>query len=477
MPLSSELFTERSIEKSPSGIIGLDQITNGGYPHGKPTLVIGGPGSGKSILGMLFAVSGAEDYNEPGVFISFEETAEELVQNFASLKFPVMKLINENKLYLENMVVDRGETPISGDYSLDGLFVRLQLAVDTVGAKRIVIDGIETMFSAFANDSVVRSELHRLFRWTKDRKLTTIVTSEMGASGLTKNGLEEYVADCVIVLDHRVLDEISTRRIRVLKYRGSSHEANEFPFLINESGLSVAPVTSLDLEYQVSNERVSSGIPDLDQMLEGKGYYRGSSVLITGTAGTGKTSIAARFAYSACRVGKAALFFSFEESEEQIIRNMSSIGIDFKPFVEKGLLKIISLRPTSLDLENHLLSIIQTIIQIKPYAVVVDPISNLGSIGSVHQIKSVWTRMIAECKQMGTTTFFTNLCSGSESIDTTESAVSSLMDTWLLLREVEIGNQSKITLKVRKSRGMAHSRRIKELILSNQGINLSELQD
>lgn len=477
MPLSNDLSTARKMEKSPSGITGLDQITGGGFPSGKPTLVVGGPGSGKSILGMQFAISGAEDYNEPAVFISFEESVEELVQNFSSLKFPAIQLIHDNKLYLENMVVDRGVTKISGEYSLEGLFIRLQLAVDTIGAKRMVIDGIETMFSAFDNDSVVRSEFHRLFQWTKERQLTTIVTSELGTVSLTRHGLEEYVADCVIVLDHRVLEEMSTRRVRVLKYRGSSHRANEFPFLINKSGLSVAPITSLDLEHRVSNERISSGIPDLDQMLEGKGYYRGSSVLITGTAGTGKTSIGAGFVYSACGLGKSALFFSFEESKEQIIRNMSSIGIDFKPFVEKGLLKIISLRPTSLDLENHLLSIIHTIIEIKPYAVVVDPISNLGSIGSLHQIKTVWTRVIAECKHIGTTTFFTNLCSGSDSIDTTESAVSSLMDTWLLLKEVEVQNESKITLKVRKSRGMAHSRKIKELILSKQGIKLSELQD
>ena len=469
-----ELQQEQHLSKCPTGIKGLDEITGGGLPRGRPTLVAGGAGSGKSFLGIHFVLSGVLEYDEPGVVVSFEESVEDLIRNFSSVKFPLRQMVSENKLFVEYVLVDRNNTKVTGDYSLDGLFLRLGHAVKSVRAKRIFIDGIESLFGAFENNAVVRSELHRLFRWTKEQGLTTVLTSEMGTDGLTRHGLEEYVADCVIVLDHRVTEEMSTRRLRVLKYRGSAHHDNEFPFLIGERGVSVLPITSLRLEYQVSEERIPTGIKDLDDMLEGKGFFRGSSILITGTAGTGKSTIAAHFVSAACRRGEMAIFFAFEESHAQIMRNMRSVGIDLRTFDEEGLLRIITWRPTSTDLESHLLSMVQIIAEFKPTAVVIDPISNLSPIGSHYQIKAMWTRVIAESKAIGATTLFTNLNSLSGSLEDTDLAVSSLMDTWIALRDVETATESRITLQVRKSRGMAHSRKIKELVFTKTGLSLSD---
>jgi circadian clock protein KaiC len=473
MTETEELQKNRQLSKCPTGIQGLDEITGGGLPRHSPTLVVGGPGSGKSFLGIHFLLSGILYYDERGVVVSFEQSAQEIIRDFSSVNFPLERLVSENKLFIESVIVDSSDTKVTGDYNLDGLFMRLEHAVESVQGKRIVIDGIENLFGAFENDAIVRSELHRLFRWTKERKLTTISTSEMGKEGLTRHGLEEYVADCVIVLDHRVTEEMSTRRLRVLKYRGSAHHDNEFPFLIGERGVTVLPITSLGLEYQVSNERISSGINDLDEMLEGEGFFRGSSILITGTAGTGKSTIGAHFVSATCQRVESAIYFAFEESRSQIIRNMRSVGIDLEKIHEEGLLRIIALRPTSKDLESHLVSMIQIIKESKPAAVVIDPISNLSPIGGQYQIKAMWTRVIGECKATGATALFTNLNSHAGPQDETDLAVSSLMDTWLLLRDVETASESRITLQVRKSRGMAHSRKIKELVFSNQGLSLS----
>jgi circadian clock protein KaiC len=471
---TSDLQEEPTLSKCPTGIKGLDEITSGGLPRGRPTLVVGGPGSGKSFLGIHFVLSGVREYDEPGVVVSFEESVEDLIRNFSAVNFPLSRMISENKLFLEYVFVDRSNTKVTGGYSLDGLFVRLEHAVESVRARRIVIDGIESLFGAFENNAFLRSELHRLFRWTKERGLTTVLTSEKGTDGLTRHGLEEYLADCVIVLDHRVTEEMSTRRLRVLKYRGSAHYDNEFPFLIGERGVSVLPITSLRFEHAVSDERISTGIGDLDAMLEGKGFFRGSSILITGTAGTGKSTIAAHFLSAACQRGERAICFAFEESRAQIMRNMRSVGLDLRTFHDEGLLRIIAWRPTSRDLESHLLSMAHIIAEVKPAAVVIDPISNLTLIGSHYQIKAMWTRVISECESIGATTLFTNLCSGSGAVEDTDVAVSSLMDTWLVLRDVETANESRIVLQVRKSRGMAHSRRIKQLVFSKNGLSLSD---
>ena len=463
-----------TLEKCLTGIKGLDEITCGGLPRGRATLLVGGPGAGKTLLGTHVVLSGVLEYDEPGVILSFDESVRELIQNLSTLRFPLNKMVAAERLFLEYIHVDMSGSKIVGNYNLDGLFIRLEHAVESVRAKRVVIDGLEALFSAFDNRALIRSELRRLFQWTKERGLTVLLTSEMGQIGLTRHGLEEYVADCVILLDHRVNEEISTRRLRVLKYRGSAHFDNEFPFRIDENGISVLPITSLSLDHSVSDERISSGIPGLDDMLGGKGFFRGTSILVAGTAGTGKTSIAAHFVNSACERGEKALFFSFEESQHQIIRNMLSIGIDFRKPTADGLLRIIASRPPSQELEGHLLVLLQSINEFRPTAVVIDPISNLTDVGSHAQVKAMWTRVVGECKAQGTTAFFTNLNSHSGSMDEIEARIASLMDTWLSLAEVESDGQCKITLKVRKSRGMFHSRRIKELVFSDKGLGLSD---
>jgi circadian clock protein KaiC len=386
------------LEKSQTGIDGMDELTNGGLPKGRPTLVCGGAGSGKTLLGMEFIVQGALQFDEPGVFMAFEETAEELAQNVSSLGFDLGELSASKKLLIDHVRVERSEIEETGEYDLEGLFVRLRHAIDTIGAKRVVLDTIENLFSGLSNAMIVRSELRRLFRWLKEKGMTTIVTAEQGVGTLTRQGLEEYVSDCVIFLDHRVSSQVSTRRLRIVKYRGSSHGTNEFPFLIDETGISVLPITSLGLKHDVTEERISSGIPRLDGMLGGKGYFRGSTVLVSGTAGTGKTSVAGHFVDAACRRGEKALFFAFEESAAQIMRNLRSIGIDLRPWVEKGLLQIQSERPTLYGLEAHLSTIHKTINDFSPDVAVFDPISNLTAVGLEADVKAMLTRVIDHFK-------------------------------------------------------------------------------
>lgn len=316
------------LAKCPTGITGLDEITKGGLPQGRPTLVCGGAGSGKTLFAMEFLVRGAMKYDEPGVFIAFEETAGELAENVDSLGFDLERLTKQKKLAIDYVHVQRSEILETGEYDLEGLFIRIGYAIDSIGAKRIVLDTIEALFAGLSNDFILRSELRLLFRWLKEKGITAVITAERGTNTLTRQGLEEYVSDCVIMLDHRVIDQTATRRMRVIKYRGSAHGTNEYPFLIDEQGFSVLPVTTLGLEHLATSERLSSGIPELDAMLGGKGYFRGSTILITGTAGTGKTSVAAHFVDAACRRGERCSYFAFEESESQLLRNMSSIGLN-----------------------------------------------------------------------------------------------------------------------------------------------------
>src|SRR5580765_4845116 len=357
------------LQKTPTGIRGFDEITGGGFPKGRTTIVCGGPGCGKTMLGIEFLVRGALEFDEPGVLMAFEETPEDIAKNVASLGFDIQELADKKKLFLDYISVDPAEIAETGDYDLEGLFIRLQDAVDTVGAKRVMFDTVEALFTGFSNPSILRAEFRRLFRWLKDRELTAIVTAERGDGTLTRQGLEEYVSDCVILLDHRIKDQISERRMRVVKYRGTKHGADEYPFLINEQGISILPLTSIQLKHAVSNERVSSGVPDLDEMLEGKGYFRGSSILVSGTAGSGKTTLAASFADASCRRGERCLYIGFEESGSQILRNMKSVGIDLQPWIDKGLLFHEAWRPTQFGLEMHLLRIHKLIEKIQPSAV------------------------------------------------------------------------------------------------------------
>ncbi len=463
------------LPKSPTDIQGLDEITGGGLPKGRPTLVCGGPGCGKTLFAMEFLVRGATEFNEPGVFISFEETEEELTANVASLGFDLDSLRKRKKIWLEHIHVERSEVEQSGEYDLEGLFIRIHEAIESIGAKRIVLDTLESLFSGLPNPLILRSELRRLLHWLKKKGVTTVVTAERGDGTLTRQGLEEYVSDCVILLDHRVTDESSIRRLRIVKYRGSTHGTNEYPFLIDEDGFSVLPVTSLGLNYSSSRERISSGIPRLDTMLSGKGYFRGSTVLVSGTAGTGKTSMAAQFVEAACKRGERVLFFTFEESPSQLIRNMRSIGISLEPWEKRGLLQFQATRPTHYGLETHLTTSIKMINKLKPSVVILDPINAFVLGDNQTEVKTMLLRLVDFLKMKGITAFFTSLTSAGDTMENTDVYISSLIDTWLLLRDIEIGGERDRGLYVLKSRGMEHSNQIREFRLTNRGIDLLDV--
>ncbi len=463
------------LTKAPTGIRGFDEITGGGLPQGRPTLVAGGPGCGKTLFGMEFLVRGATQFGEPGVFVSFEETETDLVKNVKSLGFDLDVLVEQGKIVLDYVFIERREILETGEYDLEGLFVRLADSIDTVGAKRIVLDTLEALFAGFPNESILRAEIRRLFRWLKDRGLTAVITGERGKDTLTRHGLEEYISDCVILLDHRVTAQISTRRFRIVKYRGSMHGTNEYPFLIDDEGITILPITSVGLDYKVSTERISSGIPRLDAMLGGEGFYRGSSVLVSGTAGTGKTSIAACLADAVCGRGETCLYFAFEESEDQIVRNMRSIGLDLGKWVQEGLLRIHAARPTAYGLEMHLVGMHKHISEVKPSVVIVDPVSNLVSIGDASEVKLLLMRMVDLMKQLGITSLFTSLVGGGSDIEATEIGVSSLMDTWILVRDIEVDGERNRELYVIKSRGTAHSNQVREFLLSERGVELVDV--
>lgn len=464
------------IKKTLTGITGLDEITGGGIPAGRPTVICGEAGCGKTLVSLEFIVRGAMQFNEPGVFIAFEEKAEELAMNVGSLAFDLEQLQRDKKLKIDYVHIDRSEIEETGEYDLDGLFIRLGYAIDSIGAKRVVLDTIENLFSGLTNQGILRAELRRLFQWLKEKGVTAIITGERGDSPfLTRQGLEEYVSDCVILLDHRVINQISTRRLRVVKYRGSIHGTNEYPFLIDEDGIAVLPVTSLKLEKEVSSERVSSGIPALDKMLEGKGFFKGSSVLVSGTAGTGKTSIAACFANEVCTKKMKCLYFAFEESPNQIIRNMHSISIDLKKHVDNGLLQFMASRPTLHGLEQHLVAMYKLIKNFKPDAVVLDPITNLITVGSVSEVKAMLIRLIDFLQEEQITVMFTALSLNTIVSEQTDEGVSSLVDAWLLVRDIEFNGERNRGMYIMKSRGMKHSNQVREFIITDKGIDLVEV--
>ena len=461
-----------SLPKTKTGINGLDEITMGGFPQGRPTLICGGPGCGKTLFSIEFLVNGVIKFKEPGVFITFEEKTEELAMNVTSLGFDLEKLQKEKKLRIDHIHIERSEIEETGEYDLEGLFIRLDHAINSIGAKRIVLDTIENLFLGLTNQGILRAELRRLFHWLKEKGVTAIVTGEQGDGKLTRHGLEEYVSDCVIMLDHRVINQISTRRLRIVKYRGSAHGTNEFPFLIDENGISVLPITSLRLNRTVSSERISTGMPTLDEMFGGKGFYRGSSILVSGMAGTGKTSIAAYFINETCKRNEKALFFGFEESPAQIIRNMKSIGLKLDPYVKKGLLQFHSARPALYGLEMHLANIYKIVKEFKPTTVVLDPITNLISVGLANEVNSMLLRLIDFLQGEGITVMMTALIVRDERI---EEGVSSLVDTWISLKDIESNGERNKVLYVMKSRGMRHSNQVREFIISNRGLELAEI--
>jgi circadian clock protein KaiC len=467
------------LSKAPTGIAGLDEITGGGLPAGRPSLICGNAGCGKTMLAMEFLVRGATQFGEPGVFMMFEENAAELTANVRSLGFDLEKLAAQKKIALDYVHIERSEFEETGEYDLEGLFIRLGHAIDSIGAKRVVLDTVEALFAGLPNHAVLRAELRRLFRWLKDRGVTAIITGERGeGNAITRYGLEEYVADCVIILDQRIQEQISTRRLRVLKYRGTAHGMNEYPFLIGAHGFSVLPITSLQLDHEVSMQRVPTGIARLDEMLGGSGIFRGSSVLVSGSPGTGKSSIAAKFIESACARGERALFFAYEESNAQIVRNMRSIGIDLAAPIKKGLLEIHSSRPTLQGLEQHLVMMHDLVRTFHPTVVAVDPISNLTMAHDDAEAKPTLMRLIDFLKKEQITGIYTSLTSGGDATSAPEDSqlyVSSLMDTWLLLRNVEFTGECNRTIFVRKSRGMAHSNQVREFVVSDKGIDLVDV--
>jgi circadian clock protein KaiC len=460
------------LPKCPTGIQGLDEITGGGLPRGRPTLVCGGAGCGKTLLAVEFLVRGAVQFDEPGVFIAFEETEAELKANVASLGFDLAGLVRRKKIVLDYVHIERSEVQESGEYDLEGLFVRLNHAIDSIGARRVVLDTLEALFASLPNEAILRAELRRLFRWLKDKGVTAVITAERGREHLTRHGLEEYVSDCVILLDHRVNDQIATRHLRVVKYRGALHGTNEFPFLIGEEGLSVLPITSLGLNHKASSGRISTGIPRLDAMLGGRGFFRGSSILLTGTPGTGKTSVAACFAQAAARRGDRVLFFSFEESPNQIIRNMHSIGLRLEPLVQRGVLRFHSARPSLYGLERHLATMFKEIAAFQPTVVIVDPITSLLAAGTDYETTGMVTRLIDFLKGGQVTSLFTSLTHGGHALQQSEIAMSSLMDSWLLLQDVEGNGERNRVLYVLKARGMSHSNQIREFLISDRGIDV-----
>ena len=467
--------SRKAIDKALTGIHGLDELTNGGLPKGRPTLICGGAGCGKTMLAVEFLVRGATQYGESGVFMSFEETAKDLTENVASFGFDLNQLVALKKLSIDYVRISRNEIEESGEYDLDGLFVRLAYAIDSVKAQRVVLDTLEALFAEMPNPGILRAEIRRLFQWLKDKGVTAVITAERDQPNrLTRHGLEEFVSDCVILLDHRVEEQISTRRLRVVKYRGSSHGTHEYPFLIDKDGMWVLPISSLRLEHPASNKRISTGIKRLDEMIGGKGYFRGSSILISGTAGTGKTSIGASFVHSVCEGGECCLYLAFEESPDQIMRNMKSIGIDLRRWVDKGLLEFLAVRPTYGGIEQHLVTAYRAIEKLRPAAVVVDPITNLVQMGSSSEVQSLLIRLVDLFKTKNITAVFTSLTHGGAKLEATDTTVSSLMDTWLLLKMIETGGERNRVIYVLKSRGMEHSNQLREYVITPSGVQLAD---
>ncbi len=472
--LSFSSNVDQTLKKCPTGIQGFDEISLGGLPLGRTSLVCGAAGCGKTLMAMQFLVNGAKLYNEPGVFISFEENEQELAQNFSSLGIDLNQLIEQKKLYIDYIHLDKSEIAETGEYELEGLFVRIDYAIKAIGAKRVVIDTVEALFSGLSDTTILRAELGRLFRLLKSRGVTAIVTGEKGSGLLTRYGIEEYVSDCVILLDHQVIDQISTRRLRIIKYRGSAHGTNEYPFLIDERGICVMPITSLGLRAEVGTTRIPTGIKRLDTMLGGQGLYAGSSVLISGTAGTGKTSLAAHMAAATCRRGERCLYFSFEESASQIIRNMGSIGLDLRQWVDQGLMKFQAARPTMYGLEMHLVSMYKCVREFEPQIVIVDPISNLAAVGNNNEVKLMITRLLDFLKIHNITAVLLDLCDVNHT-EQTAVGVSSLADTWISLRDMELNGERNRALYILKARGMAHSNQIREFIFTDHGIELLDV--
>jgi len=461
-----------TLRKAPTGIRGLDKVTRGGLPAGRPTLVCGGPGCGKTVLSMEFLVRGALEYGEPGLFISLEEKKSSLIENFRPMGFDLASMMDQGQLHISQIELDQVNIIEAGDFSLDGLLIQLEHGISKVGAQRVVLDTVGRFFTVLSDSRTLRREIARLFDWLRDKGVTAIITGEQGDGQLTRHGLEEYVSDCVILLDHRISSQISKRRLRIIKYRGAKHGEDEYPFLIGEEGVSVFPITSAVLDHAVGQERISTGVESLNDMFGGQGYYKGSTVLLTGKAGTGKSSLSAAFVAAACEREERALYFAFEESPSQIIRNMRSVDIDLEPYIEEGLLEIHSFRPTLRGLEEHLISITNLVEEHAPGCVVLDPISGLMDVGSQQEVKSMLVRILDRLKGQGITLLLTALIDGSDSPVETDAEVSSLMDTWIAINYNQEGDTRFRSIFVVKSRGMDHSQEKRRLVITSEGLEV-----
>ena len=473
-PLTPVAAAKKFLKKTPSGIFGFDEITGGGLPRSRPTLVYGGPGCGKTLWGLQFLTVGAEKYSEPGVFLAFEETVDDLKRNVRSLGFDLNDLIARKLLTIEHARIEPAEIG-QGDYDLEALFMRLARAIDAVQAKRVVIDSLEVLLHHESDRAAIRDSFHRLFRWLGNRGVTSVVTAEEGDGGRSRNGFEEYIADCVVRLDHRIRNQLSTRTLRVVKYRGSSHGTNEYPFLIDEGGVHVLPVTSIGLTHKVTSERVSTGVPRLDTMLDGAGFYRGTTVLVSGTPGSGKSSLSAHFMAASCARGERVLAFTYEESPDQVIRNMASIGLDLRRWVDEGLLRFIAARPSMYGLEMHLAVMLKAIDEFAPDSVIIDPISNLVRAGTEGDAHTVIVRLLDLLKTRGITAILTHPTNDAEHVGRTDLAISSIIDSWILVQTLQTGGERNRTLYILKSRGMAHSNQIREFVITGTGISLIDV--
>ncbi len=463
------------LPKTLTGIEGLDVITMGGLPKARASLVCGGTGSGKTLLAMEFLLRGAMQYNEPGVFMSFEESANDLIANTASIGFDLQELITGKKVVVDFVYIEPEEIVEAGEYNLDALFIRLGAAIDSIGAKRVVLDTIESLFSSLPNPAILRTELRRLFRWIKEKGVTALITGEGGTNTLSLQGIEEYVSDCVINLSISIEDRVASRRLRIVKYRGSSHGSNEYPFVIDNEGISLIPITSSRLEHNVSKARVSSGIQRLDAMLGGEGFFQGSVIMISGTSGTGKTTFMSHFADAACRRSERVVYFSFEESPDQIIRNMSSVGLNLDQWVKKGLLFMESRRPTQCGLDMHLVLALKVIAEHTPKVIIMDPVTSFDDIANTSDVKRVLMMFVDYMKSLGITTMFGSLTPSGLPAEVSAVNISSFIDSWILLRDLENNGERNRGIYILKSRGMSHSNQVREFLISDKGVDICDV--